>query len=197
VSDAVAQAVAALHGGELAVVPTDTVYGLAATAYRSEPARRLYELKGRDPSQPTALLAASVDLVFECVPEARGRAGPALRSLLPGPFTLVVPNPSRRFSWLCGSRPEAIGVRVPDVAGVARALLDGVGAIAGTSANLPGGPDPRSLAEVPAEILAAVAASLDGGELPGVPSTVVDLTGREPRILREGAVAAADVLARL
>lgn len=195
--DAVDAAAAAIRAGELAIVPTDTVYGLAATAYRAEPSRRLYEVKRRDPSQPMALVAASVDLVFECVPEARGRAGPALRALLPGPLTLVVPNPSRRFAWICGDRPETIGVRVPAVEGVARALFDRVGALVATSANLPGGPDPHSLAEVPHELVEAVAATLDGGELPGVPSTVVDLTGPEPRVLREGAVAADDVLARL
>ncbi len=196
-SDSVEVAAAALRSGELAIVPTDTVYGLAATAYRAEPVRRLYELKGRDPSQPTALVTSSVALLFECVPELRGRVGSALRTLLPGPYTLVVPNPSRRFSWLCGERPEAIGVRVPALEGVGRELLDRVGAVSATSANRPGGPDPRSLADVPEDLLAAVAATLDGGDLPGVPSTVLDLTGEDYRVLREGAVPAAEALARL
>lgn len=190
--------VAALSGGELAVVPTDTVYGLAATADGPSPARRLYEAKGRAPSQPTALVAGSVEEILERVPEARGLAA-ALRALLPGPFTVVLPNPAQRFAWLCGSRPDAIGVRVPAVSGVAHELLSRAGPLVATSANLPGGPDPRSLADVPPEIVAAAAATLDGGELPGTPSTVVDLTGPgpEPRVLREGAVPAAATLARL
>ena len=109
----------------------------------------------------------------------------------------MVPNPARRFPWLCGDRPEAIGVRVPAVTGVGRDLLDRVGALAATSANLPGDPDPRSLDDVPAELVAAVAATLDGGALPGVPSTVVDLSGHQPWVLREGAVPADETLTLL
>ena len=187
----------AIRGGGLAVVPTDTVYGLAATAYRPEAARRLYDLKGRDQSQPTALVAVTVELLLECVPELRGGGEHALRALLPGPFTLVVGNPAHRFEWICGKQPGAIGVRVPAVQGPARELLERAGAVVATSANLPGCPEPRSLADVPEEIRDAVAATLDGGELPGVSSTVVDLTGAEPRILREGAVSEAHTLARL
>jgi L-threonylcarbamoyladenylate synthase len=192
----IAETALAIRSGLLAVIPTDTVYGLACTPYREEPVRRLSELKGRPLDQPVALVAATVDVLLECVPELRGRAGVVARSLLPGPYTLVLPNPARRFPWLTGDRTDAIGVRVPDLAGPARDLLEAVGAVAATSANLHGGPDPRRLDEVPAELLAA-AAALDGGELPGVPSTVLDVTAGEARVLREGAVAAADALSRV
>jgi L-threonylcarbamoyladenylate synthase len=187
VSSTVAQALAALRAGELAVLPTDTVYGLAATAYRAEPARRLYALKRRPPEQPTALVASDLDVLFECVPELRGRAGVVARALLPGPYTLVFPNPACRFAWLTGSTPDAIGVRVPAVAGVAAEVLAGAGALVATSANLPGGPEPRALRDVPPELAAGAAALVDGGELPGTASTVLDLTGLEPRVVREGA----------
>ena len=187
---------AAIRSGGLALIPTDTVYGLACSPYREEPVRRLSELKGRPLAQPVALLAASVDTLLVCVPELRGRAGVLARALLPGPYTLVLPNPAHRYPWLTGERLDAIGVRVPEVVGPGRQLLDAVGALAATSANLHGGPDPRSLDEVPAELLAE-AAALDGGPLPGVPSTVLDLTGAEPRVLREGAVATQDALARV
>lgn len=190
-------AVAAVRAGELVVIPTDTVYGLACTPYREEPVRALSELKGRSPGQPVALVAASVDWLFECVPELRGRAAVAARALLPGPLTLVLPNPARRFPWLAGGNPETIGVRVPDVRGVAHEMLESVGVVAATSANLHGGSDPRRLEDVPAEILAAAGATLDGGDLPGLPSTVVDLSGAAPRVLREGAVSAADALERV
>ena len=192
----VADAVAAIRAGGLVVLPTDTVYGLACSPYREGPVRTLSEVKGRGPAQPIALLAASVDELLACVPELRGKSAVIARALLPGPYTLVLPNPARRFPWLAGDRPEAIGVRVPALAGVARDLLDAVGALAATSANLHGGPDPRRLKDVPAELLRDTAV-LDGGELPGTPSTVLDLTGAEPRVLREGAVAAADALARV
>lgn len=193
----VEQAVTALRAGQPIVLPTDTVYGLCAYPYRAEPAQRLYELKGRAAKQPTALVAADLETLFECVPELRGRAAKQARALLPGPFTLILPNPAKRYPWLNGDRPETIGVRVPDLSGPGRAVLDAVGAIAATSANLPGGQDPRTLDEVPAEIREACGALVDGGELPGTPSTVIDLTGPEPTVLREGAVPVEEALARL
>lgn len=179
----------AVLAGDLVVIPTDTVYGLACGPYRPEPAARLSQLKRRSPEQPIALVAASVDRLVECIPELRGRSVRAARALLPGPFTLVLSNPARRFRWLTGSRPETIGVRVPSLEGVGADLLERVGVVAATSANLHGGPDPRQLEDVPEEILAE-ATALDGGVLPGTPSTVVDLTGDEPVVLREGAVPA-------
>lgn len=196
-SDLVDEAAAVLRAGGLAVVPTDTVYGLAASPYGEEPVRRLYRAKGRDPSQATALVAADVDTLFECMPELRGHVGAVVRTLLPGPYTLVLPNPACRYRWLTGRRPDTIGVRVPRLDGVARRLLDEVGAVAATSANLPGGQDPRRLADVPARLREAAGALVDAGALPGTPSTVIDLTGDEPQVLREGAVPAAEALARV
>ena len=191
---AVDAAIEAIRGGRLAIVPTDTVYGLATSPYSEAPVRRLYRAKGRDDLQPTALVAADLDLLFECVPELRGRAGTIARALLPGAFTLVFPNPARRFRWLTGPSPETIGVRVPELAGSGGEVLARVGVIVATSANLPGAPDPRTLDEVPEELRAAAAALVDGGELPGTPSTVIDFTGAAPLVLREGAASAADAL---
>jgi len=193
----VEQAVTALRAGQPVVVPTDTVYGLCAYPHRPEPARRMYKLKGRPEAQPTALLAIDLQTLFECVPELRGRAAKQARALLPGPFTLIFPNPALRYRWLTGDRPETIGVRVPKLSGPGRAVLNAVGAVAGTSANLPGKPDPRTLDEVPAEIREACSALVDGGELPGTPSTVIDLTGPVPTIVREGAARAEEALTRL
>jgi L-threonylcarbamoyladenylate synthase len=187
----------AIRAGELVVFPADTVYGLGATPHQAEPVERLASLKGRDVSQPVALMAASVDVLLECVPELEGRSADVVRALLPGPYTLVLPNPHRRYGWLTRSRPDTIGVRVPELAGPGAQLLAQVGALAATSANVHGGPDPRRLEDVPEEIRAACAAVVDGGELPGTASTVVDLTGPEPAVLREGAVSAAKALERV
>ena len=188
--------VAGVRAGQPVVLPTDTVYGLCATPYSAAPVRRLYRLKGRGEEQPTALVGRDLDFLLECVPELRGRAAVVARALLPGPFTLVLPNPARRFRWLSGTRPETIGIRVPDVEGPAREVLEQVGVVAATSANRPGEPDPRRLEDVPDELRAGAAAVLDVGELRGTPSTVLDLTGPEPAVLREGAVAADEALAR-
>lgn len=184
---AVDEAVAAVRTGQPVILPTDTVYGLCATPYRGEPVERLYALKRRDPMQPIALAASSLEMLFECVPELRGRAGTIARALLPGPYTLILPNPARRYRWLTGSTPDAIGVRVPELEGDARAAFERIGALAATSANVHGGPEPRTVDEIPDELRRGVAAIVDGGELPGTPSTVVDFTGPEPRIVREGA----------
>jgi L-threonylcarbamoyladenylate synthase len=189
-------AVAALRAGQLVVLPTDTVYGLCADGYREAPFRRPAALKGRPEGMPAALLAVDLDAILDAVPEARGVRAVAARSLLPGPFTLVLPNPARRFRWLCGTRPETIGVRVPDLPAVSRVVLERVGVVASTSANLHGGPDPARLEDVPRELLDGCGAIVDGGELPGTPSTVVDLTGPEAVVVREGAVSASEALAR-
>jgi L-threonylcarbamoyladenylate synthase len=187
----IAETVAALEAGELAVIPTDTVYGLACRADREQSVRALSALKGRTPEQPVALVARGPDALLELVPEIE------TATLVRGRFTLVLPNPARRLPWLTGSRPETIGMRLPDVEGAAAELLDAVGVVAATSANLHGGADPGRVEDVPEEILGFVAAVLDAGELPGLPSTVVDLTGSEPRVLREGAVPGAEALARI
>jgi L-threonylcarbamoyladenylate synthase len=187
-------AVAAIRSGGLAIVPTDTVYGLAATPHDEAAVRRLYAAKGRGAQQPTALVASGLPQLLELLPELDGRPAAIARALLPGPYTLIVPNPAGRFPWLAGTRPDAIGVRVPAVRGPGAEVLARVGALVATSANLPGGPDPRTLADVPDELRKAAAALVDGGELPGTPSTVIDVTGEEPVVLREGAVTAAEAL---
>ena len=173
------------------MLPTDTVYGLCGDPHRETAAREIYRLKQRPAEQPLALLAKDVDTLLELVPELPR----APLALLPGPYTLVLPNPEQRFRWLTGSAPETIGVRVPELAGPGAEVLAAVGAVVATSANLHGGPEARTLEDVPAEIRDA-AALVDGGELPGTPSTVLDLTSAEPRVLREGAVPAAEALER-
>ena len=180
-------AVAAIQAGRPVVLPTDTVYGLCTTPYREEPVRSLSLLKGREKLQPVALVASDLDYLLECLPELRGRSATIARELLPGPYTLVLPNPARRYRWLTGSRPDTIGIRVPRLEGDAGVVLARVGAVAATSANRHGEPDPRRVDDIPEEIRGRCAAVLDAGELPGTPSTVIDFTGPEPVMLRDGA----------
>jgi L-threonylcarbamoyladenylate synthase len=160
-------AVAALRAGRAVILPTDTVYGLCALPEHEDV---LYELKVRDRSKPIALLAAEVDALVAAVP---GLDPSVLGQYLPGPYTLVFGN---------------VGVRVPNLPPGADAVVRAVGVVAATSANLSGGrPDPRRVEDIPEEIRAACGAIVDAGELPGVPSTVIDLTGGETRVLRQGA----------
>ncbi len=193
-SSSVEEAVAALRSGLLVILPTDTVYGLAADPGSETAVRQLSRVKGRDEAQPIALVASDLARLLELIPELAGRPEAIARALLPGPYTLVLPNPARRYGRLAGSRPDTIGVRVPALEGHGRRLLELAGAVAATSANLTGGVDPCTLAEVPDELRGAAAALVDGGRLPGTASTVLDFTGAEPRVLREGAAPGADAL---
>lgn len=189
-------AAAALRAGEPVILPTDTVYGLCAVADEPAPTGRLYRLKGRDSTQPSALLAADLDTLLECIPELRGRGEQIARAVLPGAYTLILPNPERRYPWLTGTSPDAIGVRVAPLPEAAARVLAQVGVVAATSANRPGEPEPRRVEDVPLEFRSAVGAIVDAGELPGRSSTVIDFTGTEPRVLREGAGPVADALER-
>jgi L-threonylcarbamoyladenylate synthase len=161
------EAVAALRAGQAVILPTDTVYGLCALPGYEDV---LYELKGRDRSKPVALLAADVDALVVAVP---GVDREVLERYLPGPYTLIVGEPS-------------VGVRVPSLPPVAAGVVRAVGVVAATSANLSGGPDPRRVEDVPEQIRVGCGAIVDAGELPGIPSTVIDLTSGEPRVLRQG-----------
>jgi L-threonylcarbamoyladenylate synthase len=193
---AIDDAVAAIRVGKPVVLPFDTVYGLAADPQSEEATVGLYRLKGRAPTQPSALVARDVDQLLAWLPELQGQAEAVARELLPGAYTLIFRNPRRRLPWLTGASPETIGVRVPVLTGPGAAVLACVGAVVATSANRPGEPDPAALDDVPPEIRDEVVA-VDGGALPGTPSTVIDLTGDEPRVLREGAVSATEALHRL
>jgi L-threonylcarbamoyladenylate synthase len=197
--DDLAPVAEALLDGKAGLLPTDTVYGLACAAHLPDACERMLRIKLRDLSKPTSIVAASLETVFATVlPELLGRAGVQASRLLPGPVTVVVPNPGRRFRWLCGADPSRIGLRVPVLLPSIAAAIDRVGAIAATSANLAGEPDAVALDEVPDEILARVAFAVDAGPAPGGrPSTVVDLTGARPVVLREGALSEAAILALL
>jgi L-threonylcarbamoyladenylate synthase len=181
------EVITALAAGLPVLLPTDTVYGLAAEADTPAGRDALYRLKGRDLGQPSALVAASVDALLDRLPELPSAAREAVVALLPGPYTLVVPNPAGRYAWLCGDNPSTIGIRVPQLRGAAATVVAAVGAVVATSANLPGGAESRTVQEVPGQLRAGAAVVLDGGALPGVPSTVLDLTGAAPRVVRVGA----------
>jgi L-threonylcarbamoyladenylate synthase len=175
----VSDLVETLRRGEPVVLPTDTVYGLCCDASTREATVRMYALKRRELSQPSALIAATVDDLLTAVPELdRG----AIRS---GPFTLILPNPAHRCPWICGETPESIGVRVPDLPEEAAAVVRELGVVVATSANLHGGRDPRSVGDLAPELRTLPV--VDVGPLPGTPSTVVDLTPAGPRVLRQGA----------
>jgi len=177
-----------LDAGGVAVFGADTVYGLCCDPHSAAAIERLYALKGRPPAKPAAVAFFSLRAALEALPELGERTAGAFRALLPGPLTLLVPNPAGRFPLAGG---ELLGVRVIDV-GIAleRAVLQ-------SSANLAGGPEPRTLTAVAAPLRAGADLEIDRGPLPGTPSTVVDLGAFEEgggwRIVRPGACTEADL----
>lgn len=187
--------------GGVALFPADTVYGLATEPDSREGFERLYGLKGRPPVRPSAVMFFQLELALAALPELGARTRDALERLLPGPVTLLVPNPSRRFPLACGPDPERLGVRVPALGGDLAPLAAARWPVLQSSANPSGGADARRLDDVDARIRAGVDLQLDGGELPGTPSTVIDLTrwetAGEYEIVRQGALSAGDVAARL
>jgi L-threonylcarbamoyladenylate synthase len=175
-----------LRGGGLAVLPTDTVYGIGCAAADRDACARLYACKSRPADQPTAVVVGSVAGLHAALPELDERAVGRYRRVLPGAVTLIVPNPARRFAHLCGGTPERIGVRVPVLPPAVATLADAVGGVALTSANLRGEEPPARLADVPRKLRRLCAVEVDGGELGGTPSSVIDVTGPEPVVLRRG-----------
>ena len=187
--------------GGVALFPADTVYGLATDPESREGVDRLYRLKGREPDRPAAVMFFDLEPALAALPDLGARTRGAVERLLPGALTLLLPNPARRFPLACGPEPERLGLRVPALSGALEPLAAVQRPVLQSSANRSGGADVRTLEEVDRAIRAGADLELDGGELPGTASTVVDLTRFEVagdfEIVREGAVQASAVASAL
>ena len=182
-----------IESGGVAVFPADTVYGLACAPDAPDAVERLYALKGRAPDKPAAVMFFDRERAFDALPELELRTRALLERLLPGGVTALLPNPLRRFPLACGPDPHTLGLRVPDVP-----ALDAMPfPVLQSSANHAGAHDARRLEDVPEEIRRDADLVLDGGELAGTPSTVVDLRRFELdgvwAVLRAGLVPESDI----
>jgi L-threonylcarbamoyladenylate synthase len=190
-----------ISAGGVAVFPADTVYGLATDPASKEGVERLYRLKGRAPDKPAALMFFRLDSALAALPELGMHTREAVERLLPGAITLLLPNPARRFQLACGPEPERLGLRVPLLEGELEPLSAVERPVLQSSANPSGQPDARRLADVDESVRAGADLALDGGELPGTPSTVIDLSGYEEdgdwSVIRAGAVPREAVLRSL
>lgn len=182
-----------LDGDGIAILPTDTVYGLACNPRSEVALQRIYELKRRPPLKPSAVMFFELASALSSLSELGPRTHAALTALLPGPVTVLLDEPDRRFPLACdpaGAGSTLMGLRVPVLSGPLTALATVRSPAAQSSANLSGGLDPRRLSDVPAELRAGADLVLDGGALPGTASTVVDLSEYERtgawRVVREG-----------
>jgi L-threonylcarbamoyladenylate synthase len=190
-----------VSGGGVAVFPADTVYGVCCDPDDLAAVERLYDLKGyppaRPPERPAAVMFFALAAALEALPGLEDAERAAMETLLPGPVTLLLPNRTRRFAPACGPDPDTVGLRVPRLPDTIAALQSVDVPVMQSSANLSGQPDARKLAEVPRSIREGADLVLDGGELPGTPSTVIDLrayaSSGEWRVVREGALPAGTV----
>lgn len=182
--------------GGVAVFPADGLYGLACDPLNAHAIERIHILKGRDDGKPSAVMYFSPLIMRELIADLGPRAAAAVGALLPGPVTLVVANPSHRYPLACRSDPGRLGVRLIEgpLAGTSCPIFQ-------TSANRSGEPAPASFGDTRAAILAGADLAIDGGELTGMPSTVVDLAELDSQgswgVLREGALPSEEVGRRL
>ncbi len=181
------EAVRLLRQGELVCYPTDTVYGLAAAAGNAEAVRRVFAAKGRPPDKAMPLLIAAAEdapRLAEVTPKARA----LMDRFWPGALTIVM-RKAKGYRSVALAGQGTVALRVPDHA-VTREIIRALGEpITGTSANRAGAPPPLSAAETALHMGEAVSLVVDGGLCPrGRESTVVDITGDAPRLLRDGAV---------
>jgi L-threonylcarbamoyladenylate synthase len=180
--------------GGVAVCPSDTVYGLACDVGDERAVDTLYALKGRRPDKPAAVMFFSLELALGGIGAQGPRTIAAVEALLPGPVTLLLPNPDGRYPLACadGDGDAALGLRVPLLCPEAAALEAVRWPVLQSSANVAGGPDPCRVHEVPNAIVDGADLVLDAGPLPGTPSTVIDLRGYEDlgvwTVLRAGAM---------
>jgi tRNA threonylcarbamoyl adenosine modification protein (Sua5/YciO/YrdC/YwlC family) len=186
-----------IAAGGVVLFPSDTVYGLACDPQSSAAIERLYAIKRRPPDKSAAVMFFSLDACYAALPELGPGVREAIGRLCPGGVTLLLENSVGRFPLACRADPGTLGIRVIDVPAMAAVEVP----VLQSSANLSGGPDARRLADVDPAVRGQVDLELDGGELPGVPSTVIDLRGYEQRhewsIVRPGALSEAAVAAAL
>jgi L-threonylcarbamoyladenylate synthase len=182
--------------GGVAVFPSDGLYGLACDPLDSKAIQRIHRIKGRYDGKPSAVLYFSPLAIRELVDGLGPRTRQAAAALLPGPVTLVVDNPEHRYPLACREDRSRLGVRL-----IGGPLAGAMCPLFQTSANFAGEPAPGRFEDVPAEIVDAVDLVIDGGDLSGQPSTVVDLTSfdldGEWSVLRVGGLSEGDLAARL
>jgi L-threonylcarbamoyladenylate synthase len=185
-----------IAAGGVALFPADGLYGLACDPLDAAAIARIHRIKGRDDGKPSAVMYLSPLAMRELVEGLGPRTREAVGALLPGPFTLVVANPQRRYPLACREDPVRLGVRL-----IGGPLAGAMCPLFQTSANHSGEPATGSFERIPAEIVAGVDLAIDGGELTGQPSTVVDLAAFDESgewwVLREGAVGRAELEERL
>ena len=185
-----------VSGGGVAVFPADGLYGLACDPLDAGAIAKIHRLKGRDDGKPSAVMYFSPLAIRELVSGLGARTKAVVSALLPGPVTVVVANPHHRYPLACRQDRERLGIRL-----IGGPLAGTMSPVFQTSANLSGEPPPARFEDVPDSIVKGVDLAIDGGELPGLPSTVIDVTAIDQdgswRVLRDGALSPGDLASKL
>jgi L-threonylcarbamoyladenylate synthase len=181
-----------LRAGSAIVFPTDTVYGIGADAFNQFATARIFQAKQRQRAMPLPILVARPRQAWALCAMVPKEATELVAAFWPGALTLILPE-ADGLSWDIGETRGRVAVRMPAHDDLLELILM-VGPLAASSANRSGSPTPRNLEAIAASLGDEVALYLDGGPAPGdVPSTIVDLTRRRPKVVREGAIPAADI----
>jgi L-threonylcarbamoyladenylate synthase len=178
----------ALRAGGIVIAPTETFYALAADPFQESAVRQIFSIKGRDEKKPLPLIAADLGTVKKLIPTEQKLAHRMMERFWPGSLTILM-EPSRAFSLLLTGPGGKIGVRVPPWCPARILATRTSGLITATSANISGGADPADVSDISPLVSGSADMVLDLGPAPGGrPSTVVELTNRGFRIVREGAI---------
>ena len=194
-SNSLAHALDVLSGGGLVAFPTDTVYGLGAMAFDANAVSKIYMAKGRGQEKAIPILISDVDQIHRVSSGVNDYAVKLGKKFWPGPLTIVVPRHPTIPDVV--SPLKTVGVRIPNL-NVTRELLRLPGPLAVTSANMSGQTSPSTAKGVNAQLTGRIPLILDGGVTPGgIPSTVVDCSGEQPEVVREGPISLEQILSAL
>ncbi|MBD5824572.1 L-threonylcarbamoyladenylate synthase [Lactococcus petauri] len=188
----VEKAIAALKAGELAVLPTETVYGIFADATNEAAVQKLYAVKGRPVEKALNMNVADYDTILKFSVHQPAYLEKLVKTFLPGPLTIILEASPEVPEWIHVGK-TTVGFRMPSIPAT-QEVIKALGVLVGPSANLTGSPSPRFYEDLTSAILDKAAVALQDDSIYGLDTTILDLSGEKPKILRQGAITAQELL---
>ncbi|MFK4935538.1 L-threonylcarbamoyladenylate synthase [Lactococcus garvieae] len=188
----VEKAIAALKAGELAVLPTETVYGIFADATNEAAVQKLYAVKGRPVEKALNMNVADYDTILKYSVHQPAYLEKLVQTFLPGPLTIILEASPEVPEWIHVGK-TTVGFRMPSIPAT-QEVIKALGVLVGPSANLTGSPSPRFYDDLTSAILDKAAVALQDDSVYGLDTTILDLSGEMPKILRQGAITAQELL---
>ncbi|MCO7181418.1 L-threonylcarbamoyladenylate synthase [Lactococcus formosensis] len=188
----VEKAIAALKAGELAVLPTETVYGVFADATNEAAVQKLYAVKGRPVEKALNMNVSDYDTILKFSVHQPAYLEKLVQTFLPGPLTIILEASPEVPEWIHVGK-TTVGFRMPSISAT-QEVIKSLGVLVGPSANLTGSPSPRFYSDLTSDILDKAAVALQDDSISGLDTTILDLSGDKPKILRQGAITAQQLL---